>query len=181
MAGRLIGVVGPSGVGKDALICALAGARPDLHVVRRFITRRADAVGEIFESVSSETFRRRRDAGHFALHWQAHGFCYGIPASLGDQLRQGRTCLVNLSRSVLSEAESRFTGFVTLSLSAPPDILAARLSARGRETEEEIAKRLSRSGEGLPDGLGHVIRIANDGPLQDTVARALGALYPEKV
>lgn len=181
MTGRLIGVVGPSGVGKDAVMRALAVVRPDLCLVRRVITRPVEAGGEDFESVSSETFRRRRDAGHFALHWRAHGLSYGIPVSVHGWLRQGGTCLVNLSRSVLTEAESRFPGFVTLSLSARSDILAARLAARGRETEEEIAERLSRSSEGLPEGPGRVINIANDGPLEQTVVRVLDALYPEKV
>ncbi|HMB13658.1 MAG TPA: phosphonate metabolism protein/1,5-bisphosphokinase (PRPP-forming) PhnN, partial [Roseovarius sp.] len=44
--GRLIAVVGPSGVGKDTLMRAMVAERPNLRRVRRVITRRADDGGE---------------------------------------------------------------------------------------------------------------------------------------
>ena len=91
------------------------------------------------------------------------------------------TCLVNLSRAVLAEAEALFEGFATLNLIASPDVLAARLRARGRETEEEIARRLSRSGFALPQGLKRVVEIRNDGPLDATVSAILAALHMERV
>ena len=38
-AGRMIAVVGPSGVGKDSVMAGLLEARPALRRVRRVITR----------------------------------------------------------------------------------------------------------------------------------------------
>ena len=43
--GQIFAVVGPSGAGKDTLMAAAARARPDLHIVRRVITRPATAGG----------------------------------------------------------------------------------------------------------------------------------------
>ncbi len=77
--GRLFIVVGPSGAGKDTLIAGAKVLRPDLHWARRVITRAEVAGGEPFEGVSLEEFNTRRDAGEFALHWQAHGLSYGVP------------------------------------------------------------------------------------------------------
>ncbi len=179
-AGRLIGVVGPSGVGKDSVMAALAAARPDFGLVRRVITRASDAGGESFDAVEPAEFERRCMAGDFVLHWHAHGLRYGIPVGVCDRLAAGETCLVNLSRTVLAEAERRFDGFVTLHLTAPPEVLSDRLAARGREAPEEVARRLSRSDFGLPPGLARVIEVANTGPLDRTVARALAALQIER-
>lgn len=180
-AGRLVGVVGPSGVGKDTVMEAVAAACPDIGLVRRVISRPPEAVGELFEGVSPEEFEQRRAAGAFALNWQAHGLFYGVPAVIRSDLAEGRHLLVNLSRSVLSEAQASFEDFMTLNLTAPREVLAARLAARRRESASEIEDRLARAGVALPQGLSRVTHVANDGPLSVTVARVLRALYPERV
>jgi len=179
-AGRLIGVVGPSGVGKDSVMRALAAARPGIHVVRRVITRAGEAGGEDHDRVSAQEFERLRAAGAFALHWCAHGMRYGIPAEVAGRVAGGAICLVNLSRSVLGEAEHRFPGFVTLHLTAPSRVLAVRLRDRGRENAEQIAARLARAPHALPGGLSRVVRVENDGPLEDTVQACLAALQIER-
>jgi ribose 1,5-bisphosphokinase len=181
MAGRLVGVVGPSGVGKDSVMRALAEACPDVRLVRRVITRPSDAGGEEFDGVSEAEFARREAAGEFALSWAAHGLRYGVPVTVEAELTEGHICLVNLSRSVLKEAQARFEGFMVLHLTAPQEVLARRLSARGREGAEAIEGRLSRADFALPDGLSDVVHIANDGALPDTVARVLAVLHPARV
>jgi len=175
MIGRLIGVVGPSGVGKDTVMEAVARAWPGLHLVRRVITRPEEAGGEAFDGVSDEVFRRRVVAGDFALHWQAHGLQYGIPRDVEDVLAEGRVAMVNLSRAVLGEAQDRFPGFAVLSLTATPEVLAQRLQGRGRESAADIARRLARADNALPAGLDRVVTIDNSGALEDTVAAVLAA------
>lgn len=181
MSGTLIGVVGPSGVGKDSVMAALVAARPDLHRVRRAITRPEAAGGECFEGVSAAEFARRRAAGGFALSWPAHGLHYGVPAAVTARLAAGQTCLVNLSRAVLAEAGQRFQPFVTLHLSAPAEVLAARLAARGRESADQIAARLARVGTTLPPGCARVIEVVNDGPIEATVALVLAAFQSARL
>ncbi len=171
---RVIGVVGPSGVGKDTLMAALADCEPRLALIRRVITRPATAGGEDFEGVTEAEFAARCAAGEFVLDWAAHGLCYGIPAALPV----GRDGLVNLSRSVLRQAAQVFgPGFTVLALQAAPEVLAARLLARGREDAATIAARLARRVDPLPEGL-DVVTLDNSGPLALTVAAARAALYP---
>jgi ribose 1,5-bisphosphokinase len=177
MTGRLIAVVGPSGVGKDTVMAAMAEAAPALGIVRRVITRPSDAGGEDFDGVDPITFAEIRDAGAFALWWQAHDMAYGIPASVDADLGAGRDMLANLSRGVLAEACARFAGMRVLSLTAAPEVLSARLQARGREDSVQITRRLARAGSGLAPAI-KAIEIDNSGPLESTVKAALSALYP---
>ena len=91
--GRLFAVVGASGVGKDTIMAALAEARPELHWVRRAITRPSHEGDEPFETVSEAEFQSRLDDGAFALHWTAHGLSYGVPKTVHDVLAEGRDAI----------------------------------------------------------------------------------------
>ncbi|WP_439594833.1 phosphonate metabolism protein/1,5-bisphosphokinase (PRPP-forming) PhnN [Falsiroseomonas sp.] len=172
----LVPVVGPSGAGKDTLMAAararLAG---DARFVfaRRSITRPAEAGGEDHDPLSEADFRRRQAEGGFLLWWPAHGLLYGIPRDIEARLAEGRVVVANLSRTVLAEAASRFPLRI-LNITAPPAVLAARLAARGRETEADIAARLAREAA-LPPGL-EVETVLNDGSVEEGVARVLAAL-----
>lgn len=173
--GLLVAVVGPSGVGKDSVMAGLCAARPEVSSVRRVITRPTEAGGEDFDGVSEAAFAAHLAQGDFVLHWQAHGLSYGIPRSETEAMATGQTLLVNLSRKVLAEAHALFGArFVVLNLTAPREVLAARLAARGRESAEDIAQRLDRSLT-LPDGL-PVIEIENNSTLDVAVRDALRAL-----
>ena len=80
--GRLIAVVGPSGVGKDSVMAGLIAARPDMRLVRRTITRAPDLGGEDYDAVTPEAFAEAARNGAFCVHWSAHGLSYGIPADV---------------------------------------------------------------------------------------------------
>ena len=179
MSGRFIAVVGPSGVGKDTVMEAMAAADTRLALVRRVITRPTSAGGETFNGVSVPVFKAMERDGAFALSWTAHGLHYGIPAEVDTMLASGRDMLANLSRGMLLQAQQRFPTLQVISLTADADTLATRLAARGRETRDEIAKRLARAGSGMPDGIS-ATPIDNSGDLADTVAAALNSLYPVK-
>ena len=175
--GRLIAVVGPSGVGKDSVMAGLHGAITDLHLVRRVITRAPDLGGEDYDAVSVSQFEALVEDGAFAVHWRAHGLHYGIPITVKYQLGKGTDCLVNFSRKALAQAAEIFPRLVVLNITAKPETLSHRLAARARETEEEISKRLAQADKPLPAGL-KVINLANDGPLSQTIARGAALLQP---
>ena len=178
-AGRLIAVVGPSGVGKDSVMAGLAAALPALHLVRRVITRDPGLGGEDFDATTPEAFEAAAQDGAFCLHWSAHGLRYGIPAQVRRDVANGADCLANLSRGALTEAASVFPRLLVLDITATPETLARRLAGRGRESATEISARLAQAAKPLPPGL-TVVTIPNDGPLQDAVARALTALQPAR-
>jgi len=179
-AGRLIAVVGPSGVGKDSVMRGIHTMMPGLHLVRRVITRAPDLGGEDYDAVTVSQFQDMAENGAFAVHWGAHGLFYGIPQTVRYQVNKGTDCLVNFSRKALRAGNDAFPNFLVLNITARPETLAVRLAARGRETEAEIAKRLAEADKTLPDGL-NVITLSNDGPLDQTIARAVALLQPASV
>jgi phosphonate metabolism protein PhnN/1,5-bisphosphokinase (PRPP-forming) len=172
----LVVVVGASGAGKDTLMerarAELAGD-PAFRFVRREITRPAGAGGEDHTEVSPAVFDARRAAGGYALSWEAHGLGYGIPADIAEDLAAGRVVVANISRARIAEAGERFPTMV-LEITAPAEVLAARLAARGRETAADIAARLARE-VALPAGVA-VVRVVNDGTPQDGAAAVVAAL-----
>ena len=178
--GHLIAVVGPSGAGKDSVMAGLHSAIPGLHVVRRVITRAPGLGSEDYDAVTVPQFEALVEDGAFALHWSAHGLHYGIPITVKSHLGKGTDCLVNFSRQALSQAAGIFPRFMVLNITAKPETLARRLAARGRETEDEISKRLAQADKPLPAGL-DVIHLSNDGPLSQTVTRAVALLQPASV
>lgn len=162
--GTFVVVVGPSGAGKDTMI-DYARARLDASAfvfARRVITRPA-AAGEDHEPVSDAEFRKRLAGGSFALHWQVHGLSYGIPAIVDDWLAGGIVVVANVSRAVVAEARRRYPKLLVVSVTAPIDVLAKRLSRRGRETEAEIKERLARTEFRSATGR-DVLEIDNAGP-----------------
>lgn len=172
----LVGVVGPSGAGKDTLMdgarAALAGD-PRFVFARRVVTRPATAGGEDHRPATAAEFARMRDQGEFALWWDAHGLSYGIPARAAAEASQGRIVVANLSRAVLADAAARFP-LLVLEITAPLELRAARLAARGRESVEDVASRLRREAP-LPAGL-DIRRVVNDGPPEQGVAAVVAVL-----
>jgi len=179
MTGRVIAVVGPSGVGKDSVMEGLHAALPNAHLVRRVITRDKDAGGEDFDAVSVAEFEELVRNGAFAIHWRAHGLSYGIPKMVKYQLGQSKDCLINFSRKMLRQAENIFPNVIVLNVTAAPETIAERLLSRNRETETEITKRLAQADKALPTGM-DVRHLPNDGSLAETVARGIALLSPDR-
>lgn len=172
----LILVVGPSGAGKDTLLNgarAQIGVHEPVRFVRRVITRPGDLSEEAHESVTEQAFLLREAAGDFALSWRAHGLHYGVPADIGTDLAQGRAVIVNVSRAVVAEAAEQFP-VVVIEVTAPPDVLARRLVARGREDGPDVARRLSRAIEVPLPVERHT--VVNDGTPEMGVARMVQAI-----
>jgi thymidine phosphorylase len=177
LRGVLFLVVGPSGVGKDTLIDA-ARARlegdPDFLFQRRAVTRPAGSIGEDHEPMSAAAFDAAEAAGAFFVSWRAHGLAYGIRRTALDALANGQNVVVNVSRGVVRTIAARVPGTIVLSVTAPPEVVRARLEARGREDAADVAARLARS---VPlDDAARVIEVSNDGSLEIGVARFLDAL-----
>lgn len=108
----------------------------------------------------------RRD---FAFQWQAHGLRYGLSHSVVDDIRAGRTVVVNVSRTIVESARRLYARVTVVLLTAPSDVLAQRLAARARQSDGQLDDRLRRTVVTAdPD-----VVINNIGPAQDHAVRLL--------
>ena len=145
--GKLVLVVGPSGAGKDTLLgLARAACMDDGNIVfpRRVATREASS-SEDNEQMSPDAFKQALEQGKFAMNWEAHGHCYALPRAIDDDIRAGRTVVVNVSRTVIGEMRRTYADVVVVSITAPSDVLAARLAMRARGSDGKIEQRLART------------------------------------
>ncbi len=181
--GHLVLVVGPSGAGKDSVI---NGAKDffaeNSRIVfpRRMVTRKADVSTEDHDSLTEMGFAFAVAKGEFCLWWSAHGNSYGIPASIEDEIAEGRTVVFNCSRDVVREACKRFLKTTIVEVTAPRDVLVQRIVARGRESEAAALERVARHVEPLPSTL-PIVRIENTGALWHAVAALCGVIDPKTV
>src|SRR5437762_10407811 len=165
--GKLVLVVGPSGAGKDTLLgLARAACVDDGNIVfpRRVVTREASS-SEDNEQMSPDAFKQALEQGKFAMNWEAHGHCYALPRAIDDDIRAGRTVVVNVSRTVVDAIRRAYADVTVVSITAPSDVLAERLAARSRSSDGQIEHRLSRAVddvEAAPD-----VTIANIGSVED--------------
>lgn len=165
IAGHRLAGLAPRPAGRGA-------ARPSLPGRRRLCRKvpPETAGGERHRALSLTDFETEERNGAFCLSWRAHGLCYGVPASVLDAVCAGGVAVVNLSRQTIADARARFPRVAIVHVTAPDDILADRLAARGRETADAMAARLARTvtfSSDAPD----VIELANDGPLERGIAR----------
>jgi phosphonate metabolism protein PhnN/1,5-bisphosphokinase (PRPP-forming) len=165
--GTLLLVVGASGVGKDSLIrvarARLEGA--EFAFPRRWITAPDDR-GEGHLPVSVAEFERAVAQQQLVLHWEANSLRYGIPASIRQHLDVGCHVLANVSRSVIDDARTCFARVEVINVTAPPEVVRARLVARGREAGVQIEERLQRATAFAPSGE-DVVTFCNDRPLAE--------------
>jgi ribose 1,5-bisphosphokinase len=170
--GALVLVVGPSGAGKDTLLAAAQKMlEGDSRIVfpRRAVTRRASAF-ENNEAVVQDDFDRAVAAGAYALWWRAHDHGYGVARAIDGEIGANRVVVVNASRTIIAEARQRYQRLAVVLITAPADVLAERLAARGRASDGDLGGRLQRASlvvESEPD-----LMISNVGAIGDN-ARTL--------
>ena len=114
--------------------------------------------------------------GKFLITWQAHELSYGLPNTLLEALATGQHVIANGSRAMVAKLSARVPNLVVIEIGAPPEILAQRLSQRGRESAADVAKRLVRKTEPYPDGT-PVLRVINDQTPAIGISRFLATLY----
>jgi len=168
--GALVVVVGPSGAGKDTLIAmarALCADDPRIVFPRRIVTREPSAA-EDHDSVSPFEFDAAIGQGVYAFWWEAHGLKYGLSAAIDADIRSGKTVVCNVSRAVVRQLRARYAAVTVVLVTAPKEVLLARLAARGREGAGDVAGRLGRA---APDDVAPDIVIENIGDPQQGAAQ----------
>ncbi|WP_353152693.1 phosphonate metabolism protein/1,5-bisphosphokinase (PRPP-forming) PhnN [Herminiimonas fonticola] len=167
-SGRVFFCVGPSGVGKDALLEWVqqhSSASDRAVFARRVITRPAHS-NEMHEVVDVATFWQLAAGGQFAMVWQANDFCYGIRRGVEADLKAGRDVIINGSRAYIPQLRQAFPDATVIWIEANENLLRERLEARRRETGPALLKRLKRGSEFIAPDEPQVIRVDNSGPLE---------------
>jgi ribose 1,5-bisphosphokinase len=182
---RLLYLVGASGSGKDSILKAfkqkaIAQNKPVI-IAHRYITRTNTGVNqelENFISLTLEEFELRKHHDLFAMHWQANDCHYGIGVEVHQWLSQGLTVIVNGSRGYLENAQKIFNSQIqSININVSDDMLKERLLLRGRESTEEIEKRLQRH-QKLNINIGADKTIDNNGSLDHSVNQLMELVFP---
>lgn len=140
METKIILIVGASGVGKDTL---MKEAKKDLkkkfNFVRRYITRKPDKSEKNF-FLEDSAFNVLKDNDFFISSWDAHDNSYGI----SKNSIKNKTNIISISRSKIEDFEKNFKSVYIINITLNEKDLRSRLIKRGRESIEEIQKRLDR-------------------------------------
>jgi ribose 1,5-bisphosphokinase len=146
MPGTLFYVIGASGVGKDSLLRYARQELADEAVLfaHRYITRPVELKGENHIQLSTAEFANRLKYNCFKLHWHSHDLDYGIGTEVDVWLNQGLNVVMNGSRGYLETALQKQPGLVPILIQVDTSLLRERLINRGRETLQQIEKRIQR-------------------------------------
>lgn len=157
----------------------MCGGAADIVFPRRIVTRPASDAEEN-DTATPDSFDSMLANGAFAVSWEAHGLKYALPMSIDAEVEAGRCVVCNVSRAILPALYQRYARVVTVLVTAPQDILLARIASRARATDGSHDSRLARSADFdnaiLADNV-----IENAGPLDDGARRLYGVIESQRV
>ncbi len=165
--GKLIVLTGPSGVGKGTLLRSLLQRHPELYLSVSATTRQprpGEIDGQHYYFVSRDKFEQMVSEGEL-LEWAEYaGNYYGTPRTpVERQIQLGQS--VNLEIEVVGARKIHHTFPTALRLFVLPPSLAEleqRIRGRGQDSEEAIARRLSRAKAEIEAANEFDVQIVND-------------------
>ena len=147
---RVVVLSGPSAVGKSTVVRCLREKVPGLHFSVS-VTTRAPRPGEVdgvdYSFVTAERFQQLIDDGAL-LEWaEIHGGLHrsGTPAApIREATAAGHPVLIEVDLAGARAVKQAMPEVVSVFLAPPSwEALESRLSGRGTETPEVMARRLS--------------------------------------
>ena len=146
--GNLFLVSAPSGAGKTSIVNAALAADPQLVVAVSHTTRPArggEVDGKNYHFVSDDGFSQMIDDAAFLEHANVFGKRYGTSkAEVANKREQGQDVILEIDWQGAQQVRQAMPQAISIFV-LPPSVeaLAQRLTSRGEDTQESIAKRLS--------------------------------------
>lgn len=182
----LITISGPSGVGKDSLMRALAESDPRLERVVTATSRppRSDEEdGVAYFFLTKNEFERRVATGDFVEHAEVHGDYKGVlKAELERILRDGRDPLLQVDVQGAATIRSLIPQALTIFVKPESmEALIERRKRRGSMSDEEAERRAQDAHDELAraDEFDHVV-INKTGDLSDSVEEVARIIAEER-
>ncbi len=147
--GKLFVVSAPSGAGKTTIVLEVLKGLKDASIQRvvTFTSKKPsslEAQGIDYHFVTTEEFKEKIEQGFFIEYSTEYGAYYGLPKSGLHPLDEGCSCIAIVDKEGAVSLNNYERDAILVRIE-PPDTkaLEERLSHRGRESEEDIAFRLS--------------------------------------
>jgi len=152
MSGILFIVSSPSGGGKTSLVKALLEAEPGLRLSVSFTTRLprpGEVDGRDYHFVALPVFERMLEAGEFLESAVIYGNHYGTSQKLIEREQaQGHDVVLEIDWQGAQQVRRIMRQVVSVFILPPsPEVLEARLRARGQDSEDIVARRLAAARE----------------------------------
>jgi guanylate kinase len=165
--GKLIVLTGPSGVGKGTLLRSLLQRHPELYLSVSATTRQprsGEIDGQHYYFVSRDKFEQMVSADEL-LEWAEYaGNYYGTPrASVERQIQLGQSVILEIEVVGARKIHCTFPTALRLFI-LPPSLaeLEQRIRGRGQDSEDAIARRLSRAKAEIEAADEFDVQIVND-------------------
>ncbi len=147
MKGTLFIVSAPSGAGKTSLLKELVAADPLLDISVSHTTRAkrpGEEDGRDYHFVDQATFLQMLGEGAFMEHARVFDNYYGTAeAEVKDCLEAGQDLVLEIDWQGARQVRRRMPDAISIFILPPsPQALLERLSARGQDSEEVIARRM---------------------------------------
>jgi len=147
MKGTLFIVSAPSGAGKTSLLKELVAADPLLDISVSHTTRAkrpGEQDGKDYHFIDQPGFLQMIGEGAFMEHAQVFDNHYGTAeAVVRERLNTGQDMVLEIDWQGANQVRNRMPDAISIFILPPsPQALHDRLSARGQDSEEVIARRM---------------------------------------
>jgi guanylate kinase len=169
LPGKLVVISGPSGVGKTSILRRLLSDLPELIPSISATTRpprSGERDGVDYHFLSLEDFERRRANGEFLECCRVYGrqHWYGtLVAEVAPRLAAGEWVVLEIDVEGTLSILERYPQAVTIFVEpSHPDQLEQRLTGRGTESPEAMARRLEVARRELLEAHRYQHRVVNE-------------------
>lgn len=183
VAGKLIVITGPSGVGKGTIVRSLLKRHPEIYLSISTTTRqprRGEIDGKDYYFVNKSQFETMINQGEL-LEWAEYaGNYYGTPKlRVEDQIKLGKLVLLEIELLGARAIADIFPAAQRIFI-LPPSLeeLEQRIRKRGKDSEEAIIRRLTRAKEEIEAQNEFDTCIVND-DLEATIQKVEQLIFDE--